>query len=121
MPSRKLLSISKFLVWAKAEYKAKMAEAKERFIQDKKEERAKEAENREKNKQIKKADSSLNREIKKENYRDVQDKIAEDVPYISLCYRNFVLLMNKNLVGEMKPQFFNPYRGIENISLKKNK
>lgn len=61
------------------------------------------------------------REIKKENYRDVQDKIAEDVPYISLCYRNFVLLMNKNLVGEMKPQFFNPYRGIENISLKKNK
>ena len=51
----------------KAEYKAKMAEAKERFIQEKKEERAKEAENREKNKQIKKADSSLNREIKKEN------------------------------------------------------
>ena len=51
----------------KAEYKAKMAEVKERFIQDKKEERAKEAENREKNKQIKTADSSLNREIKKEN------------------------------------------------------
>lgn len=62
----------------------------------------------------------ISRENKKENYRQIQEMIAEDLPYISLGYRDFILMMNKNLIGEMKPQFFNPYRGIENISLKAN-
>ncbi len=61
-----------------------------------------------------------NREEKKKNYGKLQDLIVEDLPYLSLFFKNKSLLLNNNIMGDLQPTFFNPYRGIENAYIAKD-
>ena len=52
-------------------------------------------------------------EEKLDMYIELQEYIMEEIPYASLFFVNKALLLNKNIVGDFKPTFFNLYRGIE--------
>lgn len=56
-----------------------------------------------------------NRNEKKEKYEKLQNLIVDDLPYISLFFKNKSLLLDNKIFGELKPSFFNPYKGFENI------
>ena len=53
------------------------------------------------------------REEKKNSYSELQKFIVTDLPYVSLFFKNKALLIDKKIVGELNPAFFNPYKGIE--------
>lgn len=55
--------------------------------------------------------SSVDR--KRENYSDLQRHILENLPYISLFYKNQALLIDSKLIGELEPNFFHLYNGLE--------
>lgn len=56
--------------------------------------------------------SSYNK--KQENYKLLQENILNNLPYVSLFYKNKALLADSKIKGELKPKFFNLYDGIEN-------
>lgn len=56
---------------------------------------------------------SSTREGKKENYSKLQEFIVEDIPYVSLIYKNKALLVDSKIIGDLNPTFFNPYNGLE--------
>lgn len=60
------------------------------------------------------------REEKRENYEKLQNLIVDDLPYISLFFKNKSLLLNDKIMGDLEPTFFNPYRGIENVYIPKD-
>lgn len=60
------------------------------------------------------------REEKQEAYEKIQNLIVDDLPYISLLFKNKSLLLNDKIMGELEPTFFNPYRGIENAYIPKD-
>lgn len=53
-------------------------------------------------------------EGKKKAYDKLQKEIVEELPYISLFFRNKALLSSKKIQGEIKPHFNNIYYNIEN-------
>ncbi|SCL94836.1 peptide ABC transporter substrate-binding protein [Sporanaerobacter sp. PP17-6a] len=57
--------------------------------------------------------SATNREEKKKAYGKLEDKILEDLPYVSLFFRNEALLIDKNIKGNINPQSNNLYYNIE--------
>lgn len=69
---------------------------------------------------LEKAFLNGNREEKQKSYEEIQNLIVEDLPYISLFYKNKSLLLNNKIIGELKPSFFNPYKGIENAYIPKD-
>lgn len=46
-------------------------------------------------------------------YNELQNLIVEDLPYISLYYRNKALLIDSKIKGDLNPTFINPYNGLE--------
>ncbi len=60
-----------------------------------------------------------NRDKKAENYDKLQSHIVEDLPYISLFFKNKALLVDSKIMGDLDPTFFNPYRGIEKAFIPK--
>lgn len=60
------------------------------------------------------ADKSYNRESKISAYGDLQQLIIEELPYISLFFRNKALLVDNIITGELSPTIANPYNGLEN-------
>lgn len=54
------------------------------------------------------------RNKKFEAYENLQKFIIEDLPYVSLFYKNKALLVDSKIMGDLNPTFFNPYRGLEN-------
>ena len=46
-------------------------------------------------------------------YSNLQKKFAEELPYISIAYRQDMLLTSENIAGEVTPNRINPYDGIE--------
>ncbi|MDR7857049.1 peptide ABC transporter substrate-binding protein [Tissierella sp.] len=63
---------------------------------------------------------SGSRENKINAYDDLQAYIVNELPYISLFYKNKALLMDTKIVGDIDPAFFNPYRGIEKCYIPKD-
>ncbi|NLY86635.1 MAG: peptide ABC transporter substrate-binding protein [Tissierellia bacterium] len=60
-----------------------------------------------------------NRDRKIEHYDKLQSFIIEDLPYVSLFFKNKALLVDTKIMGELDPTFFNPYRGIEKAYIPK--
>jgi len=60
-----------------------------------------------------------NRQNKTVNYDKLQSHIVEDLPYISLFFKNKALLIDSKIIGDLDPTFFNPYRGIERAYIPK--
>lgn len=57
--------------------------------------------------------NSMTNDLKYEKYNKVQDMISEDLPYMSLFFRNKAILYNSEIIGDLNPTFFNPYMGLE--------
>lgn len=45
-------------------------------------------------------------------YSNLQKKFAEELPYISIAYRQDILLTSENIAGEVTPNRINPFDGI---------
>lgn len=60
------------------------------------------------------------RENKVNSYEKIQGLIVDELPYISLFFKNKALLSDKKIVGDLEPTFFNPYKGIENVFIPKD-
>lgn len=56
---------------------------------------------------------ATNMEKKFEAYKNVQSLILEDLPYVSLLFRNEALLMDSKIKGNIDPTFYDLYRNIE--------
>ena len=52
-------------------------------------------------------------------YSSLQKKLAEELPYISIAYRNEAVFASKNVGGEIIPTEFNVFRGIEKWTYEK--
>lgn len=47
------------------------------------------------------------------SFKTIQDLIIEDLPYISLYFRNKAILVDSKIKGELSPNVFNLYKGLE--------
>ncbi|NLV75436.1 MAG: peptide ABC transporter substrate-binding protein [Tissierellia bacterium] len=56
--------------------------------------------------------SSIDRDDKLKAYKKLQSVINEELPYISLFFKNDALLVDKKIMGDIDPAFFNLYRNI---------
>ena len=52
-------------------------------------------------------------------YSSLQKKLAEELPYISIAYRNEAVFASKNVGGTIAPTEFNVFRGIEKWTYEK--
>lgn len=53
------------------------------------------------------------RDRKVDLYKNLQKLIVDDLPYVSLFFKNKALLVDSKIVGDLDPIFLNPYKGIE--------
>ena len=63
---------------------------------------------------------SRNREMKRESYIKLQELIVEDIPYLSLFYKNRALLVDSKIKGDLNPMFLNPYNGLKDCFIPEN-
>lgn len=45
---------------------------------------------------------------------DLQRHIVEELPYVSLFFKNKAMLINSKIIGDLSPTHYNPYNGLEN-------
>lgn len=64
--------------------------------------------------------NSLNGEDKLRAYERIQSIILQDLPYISLFFKNQALLVNNKIKGKIDPTFYHIYRNIEEWYIPKN-
>ncbi len=62
---------------------------------------------------LQEVNNSRTEELKLENYGNLQEYFLDELPYISLFFRNRAILINSEIKGNLYPTFFNPYRGLE--------
>lgn len=55
----------------------------------------------------------LNKEIRHSNYIKIQEIIREDLPLISMFYKEYALVIRNKVKGDIKPDSENPFRTIE--------
>lgn len=60
------------------------------------------------------------REDKKDSYHKLQELIAEEIPYVSLFYKNKALLVDSKIMGDLNPTFLNPYNGLNDCFIPEN-
>ena len=56
--------------------------------------------------------NASNRENKLRAYEKLQKIITEELPYISLYFKNNALLIDRKIMGDIDPTFYNLYRNI---------
>ena len=54
-----------------------------------------------------------NRSKKLGSYEKLQKHIVDDLPYVSLFFKNKALLLDNKIIGDLDPIFSNPYKGLE--------
>ncbi len=58
--------------------------------------------------------TSSNLILKKQGFSDIEEHIVEELPYISLFFKNGVIIVNKEIKGDLKPQSYNVFSNINN-------
>lgn len=58
-----------------------------------------------------------NKEFIDNLYREIQDKIIYDLPYIGIGFENNYVVMHQKLYGSLEPNSYEIYNGIENLYL----
>ncbi|MTI66718.1 MAG: peptide ABC transporter substrate-binding protein [Firmicutes bacterium] len=53
------------------------------------------------------------RQVKKEKYEEISKLIKEDLPYVSLFFKNSALLVNNRIKGDINPKSYNIYNNID--------
>jgi peptide/nickel transport system substrate-binding protein len=56
---------------------------------------------------------AVNKDRKLKAYEKLQSVITEELPYVSLFFKNKALLIDKKIMGDVDPTFHNIYRNIE--------
>ena len=56
---------------------------------------------------------SSNIEEKMQHYKNLQEFIVDDLPYVSLFFKNRGLLVDTKVLGPLEPSFFKLYKGLE--------
>lgn len=59
-------------------------------------------------------------EDKKERYLQLQEHMVEELPYVSLFYKNRALLVDSKIKGDLNPIFLNPYNGLNKCYIPEN-
>lgn len=49
----------------------------------------------------------------KEKYKRLSEIYKTDIPYVSICTNKYTVAYNSSLVGDMMPNWYSPYYGIE--------
>ncbi|MDR5657951.1 peptide ABC transporter substrate-binding protein [Serpentinicella sp. ANB-PHB4] len=62
---------------------------------------------------LEKAFSASSRSLKNEVYSQIQQHIVDEVPYHTLLFKNASVIMRNNIQGEIKPNAYNIFKGIE--------
>ncbi len=57
--------------------------------------------------------SASNRDVKLKAYEKLESFITEELPYVSLFFKNNALLVDRKIMGDIDPCFFDLYRNIE--------
>ncbi|MFA5528394.1 MAG: peptide ABC transporter substrate-binding protein [Peptostreptococcales bacterium] len=52
-------------------------------------------------------------EKKQENFKEVRDILVADLPFYTLLYKKDAIIADKNMKGDIHPNFINLYEGIE--------
>ncbi len=65
--------------------------------------------------------SGTSRENKVKAYEKLERNLMENLPYISLLYKNKALIMDKRYHGKSNPSFYDPYRGVEKLYIYEEK
>lgn len=52
-------------------------------------------------------------------FRELKSELYDEMPYFSICYKNYFFVSVRSLNFTSKPQFFNPYRNISTWSWEK--
>jgi len=65
------------------------------------------------------AQTTIDENDKKQIHADIQTMLREEVPWISLLFREAAFVTRDKIKGELKPDYANPYRNIENWYVKK--
>ncbi len=63
--------------------------------------------------------TTIDESQKKQIYIEIQTLLREEVPIISLHFREAALVTRAKIKGELKPDYINPYRNIEEWYVKK--
>jgi len=66
------------------------------------------------------AQTTVDENQKKLLYSQIQDVLREEVPCISLLFREAAIVARDKIKGDLKPDYINPFRNIENWYVKKN-
>lgn len=61
--------------------------------------------------------NSINEEDKKNSYEEFSKLFIDELPYICLMYTNDSLIIDSSIKGELKPNYFNIYNGLQNCYL----
>ncbi|MGO1368030.1 MAG: ABC transporter substrate-binding protein [Senegalia sp. (in: firmicutes)] len=69
--------------------------------------------NKEMDKLLVEAFSAKDRKVKKDKYKEVQDILLEDLPYVGLFFTNNALIMDERIKGDIKPLEYGLYNNIE--------
>lgn len=67
---------------------------------------------------IENCNTAVTDEQMKEAYSKLQKYISQEIPYISLVFRQSSVYMSQRLQGEINPVEYNIFNGIENIKIK---
>lgn len=65
--------------------------------------------------------SSTNEDARKESYTKIQKTFREEVPCISLFFRESAIVVRDKVKGEVMPDAVNPYRSIQNWFIAKDR
>ncbi|MDG2769689.1 hypothetical protein P7M38_24450, partial [Vibrio parahaemolyticus] len=65
--------------------------------------------------------NSINEEDKRDAYEEFSKYFIEEIPYISIMYLNDSLLVDSSIKGDLKPQYYNIYYGLQDCYLSLDK
>jgi len=65
--------------------------------------------------------NSINEAARKENYTKIQQVFREEVPCISLFFRESAIAVRDKIKGEITPDAVNPYRNVQNWFISKDR
>lgn len=64
--------------------------------------------------------SGGSRDKKQDSYKKLDRNLIDNLPYVSICFKNKALIMDKKFYGENQPTFYNPYRNFDKVFIKSN-
>lgn len=66
---------------------------------------------------LEKMETGITAEEKRTAFGKVRAVLLNEMPYYCMFYKTYGLISSNGLTGDIKPSFFNPYRGCENWSV----